>query len=402
MLEADIHSRPLAGVTVLELGTIVAAPFAAQQLAEYGASVVKIESPGGDASRRMGPTTEQGMGPLFLGVNRGKKSVMLDLKTPLGLEAFHRLVSAHDIFIHNIRPHKLARLGLSPEKLLEAYPRLIYAGVHGFRATGPYGEHPAYDDIVQGLSGLASLALKQGAQPRYVPSAIADKNVAQVAVQAILAALYARERTGKGAYVEVPMFETMVSNVLAEHMHARHFLPPLGQAGYDRQLSAVRRPFRTLDGYVCLMPSTDLQWNRFFEANGRSDLRLDARFGDVAARTANVGVLYQWVADVIGLRTTNEWIALLQQLDIPVAPMNQLDDLMDDPHLKATGHFATLQDAGLGAVVFPTNGVRFDGKPNEVRMPPRLGEHTGEVLRAAGMSAGEVDVLVGAAQATQP
>ncbi len=390
----ETEARPLHGLKVLELGSNVSAPYAALQLAEYGADVIKIEPPEGDATRRMGPTDEPGMSPLFLGMNRGKKSVVLNLKTPAGRAALDALLADADVFIHNVRPHKLKRLGLGPDSLCAVHPRLVYAGIHGFHETGPYGRAPAYDDIIQGLSGMASLAQRQGGDPRYVPAAVADKTTANIAVQAILAALYARQRSGRGAYVEVPMFETTVSYVLAEHMHAHHFLPTRGAAGYTRLLSGNRKPFQTADGHLCLMPATDAHWRRFFEATGQAGLADDPRFVSLGARTQHIEALYEIVEHTIRRKTTDEWLSLLQQIDVPAARMNQLEDLPRDPHLAATGHFVTMQDAGLGMLRFPRSGVRFDGRPSVAGLAPRLGEHTRQALRAAGMPQAELDALL--------
>lgn len=400
-MQEGSHATPLAGLTVIELGTNVAAPYAALQLGEYGATVVKVEAPAGDATRRMGPTHEPGMSPLFLGMNRGKESVALDLKQPAGQAALHGLLAGADVFVHNVRPHKLVPLGLDHVQVRERHPRLVYAGIHGFRADGLYGTKPAYDDIIQGFSGLASLARRQGAQPRYIPYAVADKTVANIAVQAILAALYARERTGQGCQVEIPMFETMVSHVLAEHMHAQHFDPPLGPAGYARLLSTVRRPFQTRDGYICLMPSTNAHWRSFFAAIGREELGTDPRFVDIGARTAHIDALYEHLAQAIAGRSSAEWLELLERLDIPVAPMNELEDLFEDPHLSQTGHFVALHDESLGDVVFPTSGVRFDDRPNAVGMAPRLGEHTRSRLVRSGLDAAQIDAALASGAAMQ-
>ncbi len=382
---------PLEGVRILDLSSVVLGPYASQILGDYGADVIKIEAPEGDSTRRTGPGREPGMAAIFLGVNRNKRSVVLDLKRPEARAALLALVDTADVFMHSIRPQKLPALGLDPETLMARNPRLVYAGLHGFAQDGPYGGKPAYDDIIQGLSGLAALMERQSGEPRYLPTVAADKTWGLVAAHAILAALFARERTGRGSFVEVPMFETLVSFVLVEHYYGRHFEPALASPGYPRVLAPWRRPYRTLDDYVCMMPYTDAHWRQFFAEVGRPELADDARFVDIAARTRSIESLYALAGEFIAGRSTAAWLETCERLDIPAAPMHRLEDLENDPHLAATGFFRTLQDGANGAVRFPGAGVRFDGRPLEPSMPPRLGEHTRAVLRAAGLSDDRID-----------
>src|SRR5205085_2911255 len=225
---------PLTGIRILDLSTVVLGPYASQTLAEYGADVIKIEAPEGDSTRRTGPSNEPGMGAIFLGVNRGKRSVVLDLKQPAGREALVKLVDTADVLMHSIRPQKLAAIGLDPETLRARNPKLVYVGLHGFAEDGPYGGMPAYDDIIQGLSGCAGLMERQSGQPQYYPTIAADKTTGLVAAHAILAALFKRERSGEGSYVEVPMLESMVAFNLVEHFYGLHFEPALAEPGYPR------------------------------------------------------------------------------------------------------------------------------------------------------------------------
>jgi crotonobetainyl-CoA:carnitine CoA-transferase CaiB-like acyl-CoA transferase len=264
----------------------------------------------------------------------------------------------------------------------------VYVGLHGFGEDGPYGGKPAYDDIIQGLSGGAALVQMQTGEPLYWPAAAADKTCALVATHAILAALFARERTGRGSYVEVPMFESMTAFNLVEHYYGHHFAPPQGDCGYPRVLNRHRRPYRTRDGHVCLMPYTDAHWRRFFQEAGCADAAADPRFATMAQRTRHIDALYELAAQLIAKRSTEDWIATCERLEIPAARMNRLQDLEADPHLQATGFFRSVHDARMGEVRFPGPPVRIDGQALPVRMAPRLGEHTDEVLAAAGIHRG--------------
>lgn len=383
---------PLNGVRVLELGAVLMTPYAGQWLADLGADVVKVEPPAGDSTRRTGPEHEPGMGAMLLGANRNKRSVVLDLKTEAGREALLRLVDGADILLHNNRPQKMAALGLSPEALLARNPRLVCATMHGFQADGPYGGRPAYDDVIQGLCGLADLMGQRFGEPQYLPTTAADKTVGLVGVIAILAALNHRDRTGKGAVVEVPMFESMVAFTAVEHLYGRHFDPPKGPAAYPRLMAPDRRPQATADGYICALPYTDGHWRSLFRAVGRPELADDPRFRDISARTANVAELYETLAAILRARPTAEWLKLLGELEVPCAEVKGLEDLIDDPHLAATGFFTVLDDE-TGRVRHPGVPVLFDGERPPIRRPPRLGEHTEEVLREAGLSPTDVAAL---------
>lgn len=377
---------PLNGIRVLDLSTVVLGPYASQVLAEYGADVIKIETPEGDSTRRTGPSTEAGMGAIFLGVNRGKRSIVLDLKTPQGREALLKLVDTADVLMHSIRPQKLAGIGLDPETLRARNPRLVYVGLHGFAQAGPYGGMPAYDDIIQGMSGCAALMELQTGTPQYYPTIAADKTSGLVATHAILAALFMRERTGQGSYVEVPMFESMVAFNLVEHFYGQHFEPPLAEPGYPRLLNPWRRPYRTTDGYLCAMPYTDAHWRRFFIEAGAPELALDARFTDISARTRNIEKLYELAARFIAGRSTDAWLEIFSRLEIPASKMNRLQDLQQDEHLRATGFFETLHDPAMGKLRFPGVPVKFNHVRPPVSMAPRLGQHTAELLAEIGMA----------------
>ena len=391
---------PLAGIKVLDLGSVVFAPYAGQWLADLGADVVKVEAPGGCSTRYTGPAHERGMSAIFLGVNRSKRSIVLDLSDPTGRDALLRLVDGADVLLHSIRPQKLAKLGLDPATLLARNPRLVFAGLHGFADGGPYAGKPAYDDVIQGMTGIADLMARQGGKPAYFPGINADKVSGLTAAIAILAALVRRGATGLGGFVEIPMFESVVAFNLVEHLYGEQFVPPRGTMGYARAMAPWRRPLPTSDGYLCTMPYTDAHWRAFFAEAGRPDLATDPRFADVAVRTVNIAALYAFAGGVIAMRSTAEWVATLERLQIPAAPMAMLEDLLDDPQLAATGFFEELPDPA-GTLRYPGVPVRFDGVRPPLRYPPRLGEHTRAVLAEAGFADADIDALIGARAARE-
>jgi crotonobetainyl-CoA:carnitine CoA-transferase CaiB-like acyl-CoA transferase len=378
-------AAPLAGIRVLELGSVLMAPYAGQWLGDLGADVVKVEPPSGDTTRRTGPAAEEGMAAEFLTVNRNKRSIVLDLKTEAGRAALLVLVDTADVLLHNNRPQKMKALGLDPDTLLERNPRLVYACFHGFGEDGPYGGRPAYDDVIQGLCGLAHLMGERTGAPAYLPTVAADKTTGLTGAIALLAALMQRERTGRGAYVEIPMFESMVAFTAVEHLYGRCFDPPRGPAAYPRVMTPERRPYATADGYICVLPYTDKHWRDLFEHCARADLAADPRFADIGARTENIGALYATLAELLRTRPTDEWLDVLGRLEVPCAPVKSLEALVDDPHLAAVGFFTRLQQPDGSALRLPGAPVLFDGQRPPLRPPPRLGEHTQEILEEAGV-----------------
>ena len=352
--------RPLEGIRVVDLTSVVMGPFASQILGDLGADVINVEAPEGDSTRNTGPAAEAGMSAVFLGANRNKRSVMLDLKKPEARAALQAILETADVFMHSIRPQKLAPLGLEPKSLLARFPRLIFAGLHGFAEDGPYGGMPAYDDVIQGMSGLAALTQMQGGEPRYIPAIAADKTSGLFAAIGILAALTRREKTGEGGFVEIPMFESMVAFNLVEHLYGKHFDPPLSPSGYPRLLVQWRRPFKTADGYICMLPYTDPHWRRFFEVAGAPALAADPRFANIAARTRNIAELYEFAGERIAERTTKTWQALCLKLEIPATPVKSVDEIIDDEHLRATGFFITLEDPAMGRVKFTSLPIRLN------------------------------------------
>lgn len=392
---------PLQGLTVVDLSTVVFGPLASQILADYGATVIKVETPEGDSTRRTGPMTEDGMAAMFLGCNRSKRSVVLDLKHAEACQALQQLIATADVFMHSMRPQKLSKLGIDPAILNSRYPRLVYAGLHGFAEGGPYAGKPAYDDVIQGMSGVADLVLQQTGEARYLPMVAADKSCGHVAAHAILAALLRRERTGQGGFVEIPMLESMVAFNLVEHMYGQHFVPARSATGYPRVMAASRRPYATADGYVALMPYTDVHWQRFFVQVGRPELAEDVRFASMAQRTEHIAQLLELVAQCVRPHTSAYWLQTCEQLEIPAAPIARMDALQSDPHLVATGFFQELHDAEMGQLCMPGVPVRFEGVRPPVSMPPRLGQHTRESLLQCGVSAEQVEQLLAQGYARQ-
>jgi crotonobetainyl-CoA:carnitine CoA-transferase CaiB-like acyl-CoA transferase len=387
-------SGPLAGVRVLDLTSVVLGPYATQMLGDLGADIIKIEPPEGDTTRYTGPRVSDDMASLFMGVNRNKRSIVLDLKTPAAREVLLRLVDNADVFVHNIRPQKLDKIGLGSETLLARNPRLIYAGIHGWREDGPYSGRPAYDDIIQGLCGVASLMDQLTGEPRYAPTILADKTSGLVAAQAILAALYHREKTGRGQFVEIPMFETMVAFIMVEHLHGLGFEPPRGEPGYARVLAPWRRPYRTADGYLCMLAYTDAQWRKFWGEVGKPAMMQDARFVDMGARSRNIDEVYRLAGEQLTGRNTADWLAAFDRLEIPAGPVKSLREVMDDPHLREVGFFRRMTHASEGALVMPDVPVRYAGSPAGIeRLPPRLGEHGREILGEIGLAPDEIEAL---------
>ena len=388
---------PLAGVRIVDLSTVLMAPYATQILGDMGADVIKVEPPGGDPIRGIGPARNAGMGFMFINANRSKRSIVLDLKQPEGRTAILDLAKGADVLIYNLRPQVMARLGLTYEEVSSANPRIIYAGLFGYGQDGPYAGKPAYDDLIQGAVAIPWLSHKaDGSEPRYVPTAIIDRGVALAAVGLVNAALFHQARTGLGQRIDIPMFEMMASFVLSDHMAGHTFDPPLGPLGYPRMLTPDRRPYRTKDGYLCVLVYSDRQWRSFFKALGREDeFENDPRFANMTTRTENIGALYKELAILLATRTTSDWLALMDAADIPAMPLQSLDSLIVDPHLEATGFFSFVDHPSEGRLrEMAVPSTWSVSQPKAQRHVPRLGEHSVEVLSEIGYDDDRVALLL--------
>ncbi len=397
-------SGPLAGVRIVDLTTVLMGPFATQILAGLGAEVIKIEPPEGDGIRQIGPMRNPGMGHIFLHANRGKRSVVLDLKQAAAREALLRLAERADVFISNVRPAAMQRLGLDYDAVAVRSPRIIYVTCCGFGQRGPAAAKPAYDDLIQGAAGIPWLMQQAGAPaPAYAPVTLVDRLTGLHAAYAVSAALYAREKTGRGQAIEVPMYEAAVQFVLGDHLGGLTFDPPIGAPGYARLLTPHRRPYETRDGHLCLLVYNDKQWRSFLAAIGEPErFERDPRFASQTARGEHIDAVYAYVADVMRTRTTAEWERLLETADIPHQPMNSPADLLADPHLRATGFIRAEQHPTEGALRGTAAPTSWSATPPAAPAPaPRLGEHTVAVLREAGHTDVEIEALLasGAARA---
>src|SRR5690242_7455073 len=323
---------PLAGIRVIEAAIAVLGPLAAQILGDMGAEIVKIETPDGDPMRQIGPARNPGMAAYFLTVNRNKKSLVLDLKRPRAREAMLRLASTADVFVHNMRTNAAARLGIDYPTIAAANPRIVYASATGYRPGTAYADRAAFDDVIQGESGLAALNGGTDGPPRYVPMVVCDKVSGHVLAGAIAMALFARERTGKGQEIHVPMMETMAAFNLVDHFWHGVFGEPEKGLGYPRMLTPYRRPYATADGHICLLATTDRQWRGLFAAMDCPELGQDPRFSTIAGRTAHIDALYTIVNERMRLRTTREWRARLDEFDVPNGVVNDLAGLLADPY----------------------------------------------------------------------
>jgi crotonobetainyl-CoA:carnitine CoA-transferase CaiB-like acyl-CoA transferase len=378
----------LEGIRIADMTAVIFGPFCTQMLADMGADVIKIEPPTGDNGRTIGsPARTRGMGKLHMTVNRGKRSVSWDLKTEEGRAKLRKLIATSDVFIHNVRADAIRRLGFDYESVRAIAPEIIYVHCCGFDPDGPDAGLPAYDDIIQGASGIASLLSRVDGQPapRYLPLALADKVGGFYAAQATLAALVHKLRSGKGQYVEIPLFEAVTAFNLLEHLGGAVFIDKPGKMGYSRQTSAARQPSRTADGYICLAPYNDDRWIRFFEAIGRPEILADERLNTTALRRKNLELLYSIVGEITPQKTSKEWLALMRAADIPAKQVNRLEDLLDDPQLQAVNFFRERIHPTEGRYRETRPAVKFSARPDPaIGLPPHIGEHNEELSAELG------------------
>ncbi|HYF58157.1 MAG TPA: CoA transferase [Burkholderiaceae bacterium] len=390
----DTRTGPLAGFRVLDLTSVVLGPVATQVLADWGADVIKVEGLQGDLMRSNGVSRHRGMSSIFLAVNRGKRSLSIDLKSPAGLETLGRLLPTVDVLVHNMRVAAIERLGLGYEAVAALNPRIVYCVATGFGQGGPDAHRPAFDDVIQAACGLAELIGRERGVPEYAPTLLADKTAGLATANAVLAALVHRERSGEGQHVEVPMFETMVAFTLAEHLGGLTFDPPTADAGYARLLKGGRRPAPTRDGHVAMLPYTQNHWTAFFAGAGRDDLAAKYDFADRHQRNARVRELYADMAEVTRGMTSEECLALCDRLDIPATRIWSIDELPRHPHLAAVGLFERVEHPSEGPILAVRAPARFARTPSPPPgVAPRLGEHGAQVLAEAGFTDDEIAAL---------
>jgi crotonobetainyl-CoA:carnitine CoA-transferase CaiB-like acyl-CoA transferase len=393
---APLGTGPLSGFKVVELASMIFGPLAGQYLGDLGADVVKIEPPEGDLTRSIGPRHSPRMGSFFITSNRSKRSIVIDLKTEPGQQVLMRLLDGADVLLHSMRSPAARKLGLDPETVRAKRPGLIHCHVTGYGEQGLYAGRPAYDDIIQAASGLAQLQTVVAGQPRFMPTIVADKVSGLHAAYAILAALMHKQRTGQGQEVQVPMFETMAAFNMLEHQWAHVFEPPEGPMGYQPVSTATRRPYKTVDGHLALLPYSDAHWRQFFELAGEPQIMADPRFATFAERQKHFRVVWDEVERQAARKTNAQWIELLSRSDVPFSVVNRLEDLPNDPHLASVDFWTLIEHPSEGLMRFPANPMKMSATPTGMtRMPPALGQHSAEVLTECGYDANEVSQLIG-------
>jgi crotonobetainyl-CoA:carnitine CoA-transferase CaiB-like acyl-CoA transferase len=393
---------PLTGVRVVDLTTTFMGPYCTLLLAQMGADVIKVEPPAGDVVRYIADERGSGMGPVFLNANQGKRSIVLDLKDPAGRDVLQRLVGTADVFVHNMRPDAVRRLGVGFEDVATLNPRTVYCAVRGFGIDGPYRDKAAYDDVIQAASGLAATQGAPG-EPAYVRTPVADKATGLIAVGAISAALYQREQTGFGQEIEVPMLESMVSFTLLDQQGGYVYDPPRGPAGYARTSSPYRKPYRTADGYLSVMVYTDAQWRSFFGLIDRPELAALPQYSTITGRTLHIDELYRLVEEELLRRSTGEWLAALDAQGIPAMPVWTVPELFADEHLRVTGMFQQVNHPSEGTLRLARFPVSFSASPQAPCRPaPRLGQHGAEVLAELGYTPEQIGALGGDTEEEEP
>lgn len=395
----------LSGLRIVDLTTVILGPYATMLLADQGAEIIKVEAPEGDVMRLTGRSRNQpGMSPLHLYVNRNKRSLCLDLKQPAARQALMKVIATADAFVHSMRPRAIERLGFGYDAVAKVKPDIVYVGGYGFSADGPYGDLPAYDDAVVARSGLADLMGRAAGDdvPRYPPTIVADKTVGLTLAFSTLSALMHRQRTGEGQKVEVPMFETMAAWLMVEHLWERT-LEDDGAVGYTRMMARTRKPFRTLDGYMAILPYTDRHWQSFFEVVGKPEIFKDPRYATANARSLHIVDLYAMVEALAPSRTTAEWVKLLDQAQIPNAPVGRLAELFEDPHLVWRQLFRKYPHPSEGEITMVEPPMRMSRTPPAIRtMARQQGEDSRAVLKEAGLSEAEIEALAKAGGLEEP
>ncbi len=391
----------LQGIKVIDLTTVIMGPFATAQLGALGADVIKVEAPAGDNVRHIAPMKSPGMGASYLNSNRNKRAITLDLKTEAGRAALDRVMDGADVLVTNMRRQAAAKLGLDRETVQAQHPQMIHCSAIGFGRDGPYKDDAAYDDVVQALSGFAAVNANAEGEPRFVPQIIVDKLSGLFIVEGVLAALLHRERTGEVRSFELPMMETASYFLLTEHLQGMSHQPEIGPPGYVRLLNPFRKPYRTADGFIACLPYIDKHWRRMLPLIGREEVLQEEWFQTTTERSKRVRDLYEMVDQAMISRTTDEWLVLLREADIPCGRVNSLGTLFEDPHLAASGFWEGHHHPSEGPLKFPRHPIVWD-KPAEAEAhAPLMGEQTVEILREAGMSNDEIEAVLAAGAAVQ-
>jgi crotonobetainyl-CoA:carnitine CoA-transferase CaiB-like acyl-CoA transferase len=386
---------PLAGMRILDLTTVLLGPYATRILGDLGADVIKVEIVEGEGRRYTGPHHSRDMGQTFLVLNRAKRAIAINLKDPAGREAFLCLAATADALVHNARVQAMVRLGLDYDSVRQVKPDIAYCYAVGFGSKGRYAGRPAYDDIIQGLTGMPSLLSEAAGKPTFVPINMADRVCGVYLANATLAALLHRARTGQGQQVEVPMFEMMAEMVLSEHLWDNYFVPPTKTKNRNRMFD--RRPYKTRDGYICVMASGDRMFFSLCDVVGKPELKTDPRFAQRPQRAAHTKEVYDAMEAALASRTSAEWLDLLAKADIPAAPVNTIESLLADPHLDDVDFFQLEVHPTEGTVRAMRLPMQFSQTPAMNRRPaPHVGEQTVEILREAGLSTEQIDKLLAA------
>lgn len=375
----------LTGITILDLTTVVMGPFATAMLGDFGAEVIKVEALEGDITRRMGPQRNAGMTALTLGLQRNKRSIAMDLKTAEGRKILERLIREADVVVSNLRPRSREDLGITYPELCAIRPDTILCTAQAYAENSAQRNEPAYDDMVQAASGLTDLVETVDGTPRYAPYVIADKVSGLYIVIAILTALLHRAATGSGQHVEIPMVDAMIHFNLVEHLSGLTFTPPVGDFGWSRVLVAERAPYRTADGYVCILPYTDANWRDFFALTGLTHLLTDSKLTDVDKRHQNMGYLHSVIGEITPQKSTQEWLDLCRDNNVPAAGLLDLAHVTDNPYVIEQGVLRRSEHPTEGDYFSALAPLRMSGSPVHLRRhAPSLGAQTAEVLTELG------------------
>ena len=390
-----MKEAPLKGIKIIDASSILMVPYCTRLLADMGAEIIKVETLSGDNTRYIGPSINKGMAAVFLNINRNKKSISVDLKSADGRLIIYKLIKKSDVFVSNIRKASLEKIKLTHSDFIKINPKIITANAVGFSSRGPYAGLPAFDDTIQAISGMAAYQETYSDQPSYTSGATADKVTGLMLGMSILSALFNREKNGEGTELEVPMMETMVDFTLVEHLYGYNFLPPKAPPVYPRQSSPNRKPYKTLDGYIAVLPYSDDQWLRFFSIIKKENILKDPKFCSLETRNQNIDELYKILSEELKKRNTSFWIKNLREQDIPATKVNFPKDLFEDEHLVRTNFFKVKDHPTEGKLLYPSFPVEFnEDETAESLHAPSLGENTQEILTDLGYSEFEIESFV--------